>query len=121
MPYDEQLAERVRKALVGTRGLAERKMFGGLCFLLGGHMCCGIVGRRLVARVGPEVYDQVLRRAHVRPMDFTGKPLRGFVFVMPSGLEDHRSLESWVGEGVRYACSSPKKRQARRGKGKSVC
>lgn len=110
MAYDERLAERLRMALAGTPRLSERKMFGGLCFLLEGRMCSGIVGRRLVARVRPEVYEQTLRKRHVRPMDFTGKPLRGFVYVMPEGLKSARSLERWIRESLLYLRSVPKKR-----------
>lgn len=107
MAYDERLAQRIRKALTGNRGLAERKMFGGLCFLLRGRMCCGIVGRRLVARVRSELYAPSLRRPHVRPMDFTGKPLRGFVYVMPAGLKNDTALKGWIAEGIRQARSRP--------------
>src|SRR5882672_3660724 len=117
MAYDERLAERVRKTLGETRGLIERRMFGGLCFEMGGHMCCGILGQELVVRVGPIGYDLALRRSHARPMDFTGKPLRGFVYVSSDGLKDLRSIRRWVGEGVRYASSLPKKRKAQGGKG----
>lgn len=113
MSFDNKLADRIRKTLEGIHGVSERKMFGGLCFLLGGHMCCGIVGRQLVARVAPDGYDRVLGRPYVQPMDFTGKPLRGFVYVMPDGLKAPRALNNWVGEGVRYARSLPKKGTAR--------
>lgn len=110
MPYDEQLAQRIRNALAGRRGVAERKMFGGLCFLLGGHMCCGIVGRRLVVRVGPDLHERALRRPNAAPMDFTGKPLRGFVYVAPDGLKSARALQGWIDEGIRYVRSLPAKR-----------
>jgi hypothetical protein len=103
MAYDERLAEKIRRALSGTRGLSERKMFGGLCFLIGGRMCCGIYDQRLVARVRREVYEETLARPHVRPMDFTGKPLRGFVCVMPGGLKKRGELGRWIAEGIRIA------------------
>ena len=79
MPFDEKLAERIRKALRRTADITERKMFGGLAFMGHGKMCCGIVGRDPMVRVLDKDMSSALRRAHVRPMDFTGKPLRGFL------------------------------------------
>jgi hypothetical protein len=93
MAYDERLANRIRQALSGRRDIGERKMFGGLAFLCQGRMCCGIVGNDLMVRVPLDEFDAVLRRQHVRPMDFTGKPLRGFVYVSPSGLPRRRRFE----------------------------
>ena len=84
MPYDERLAGRVRAVMADADGVRERKMFGGLAFLLNGNMCCGVVRDDLMVRVGPDDYDQSLKRAHARPMDFTGKPMKGFVDVSPS-------------------------------------
>ena len=86
MAYDEHLANRVRQLFAARRGLVERKMFGGLAFLLHGRMCCGIVGHELMVRVPLDDYQALLRRRHVRPMDFTGKPLKGFVYVAPAGV-----------------------------------
>ncbi|MDP2674691.1 MAG: TfoX/Sxy family protein [Dehalococcoidia bacterium] len=74
MAYDEELAERVRRALAGRKGISEKKMFGGIAFMLGGNMFCGIVKDQLMVRVGPERYDDALSRPHARPMDFTGPP-----------------------------------------------
>ena len=88
MAFDEGLAERVREALRDRRDLTEKKMFGGLCFLLGGNMCCGIVGDELMLRVGPEQYEPVLARPHAREMDFTGRALRGMVYVGSAGLAE---------------------------------
>lgn len=79
MAYDERLAERVRKSLVRRRGISEKKMFGGLCFLANGHMCRGVIGKDLVVRVGPKAYEASLKTPGARPMDFTGRPLRGLV------------------------------------------
>jgi TfoX N-terminal domain len=81
MAYDERLAERIRHVFGERRDVTERKMFGGLAFLLQGRMCCGIVGSELMVRVTDDEFDAVMRDPHVRPMDFTGKPLRGFVYV----------------------------------------
>ena len=92
MAYDEKLAARIRHAFRGRPDAMERKMFGGLAFLLGGRMCCGIVGTDLMVRVGGDEFQDVMRQRHVRPIDFTGKPLRGFVYVSPPGFPDSASV-----------------------------
>ena len=84
-------------------------MFGGLCFLLGGNMCCGIVGEELMLRVGPEAYESVLGREHAREMDFTGRPLRGFVYVDPPGVRSDAELGSWVDRSLEFVLSLPPK------------
>lgn len=97
MAYDEQLAERVRRALGGRSDITERKMFGGLTFLRDGRMCCGIVGQDLMVRVVSAEMPPVMRQRHVRPMDFTGKPLRGFVFVAPAEKRSSTGVfSSWA-------------------------
>ena len=109
MAFNEELAGRVRHALKNRRSLEERKMFGGLAFLLRGNMCCGVVGDELMVRVGPEHYEKALAARHVRPMDFTGKPLEGFVYVTPPGIASDRALKTWVTKGVECAVSLPAK------------
>ena len=109
MPYDEMLVERVRGALKGNRNVKERKMFGGLTFMLQGNMCCGVAGDRLMVRVGAEKYDEALRQKHAQLMDFTGRPMKGMVFVEPAGLESTKNLEAWVQRGVDFALSLPAK------------
>jgi len=105
--YDERLAGRVRAVLEGRRDVSERRMFGGLAFLVRGNMCCGVVRSELMVRVGPDAYSDALSRPHTRPMDFTGRPLRGFVFVSSQGLGSARALRSWVERGVGFAGSLP--------------
>ena len=105
--YDEALAERVR-SLVATKPFTERKMFGGLAFLIGGNMACGIVGDALMVRVGADGYEAALTRSHARPMEFTGRPMTGMVFVDPPGL-DEEGLATWVALGAGYAASLPAK------------
>jgi TfoX/Sxy family transcriptional regulator of competence genes len=97
MPYDEQLAARVRQFLM-ERGTVfeEKRMMGGLCFMVDGKMCVGVERRRLMARIDPDVYESALLRRGCVPMDFTGRPMRGFVFVNPVGLASKRDLESWL-------------------------
>lgn len=110
---DEGLAERVREA-VGP--CVERAMFGGLAFLVDGHMACGVLGDELVVRVGLDAYEAALARPHARPMDFTGKPLRGYVYVEAGGLESDEALAAWVARGVAFVATLPPKgaRPARR-------
>lgn len=108
MAYDEDLAERVRSVM--TERFDERKMFGGLAFMIGGNMACGVVRDELMVRVGPDDYPQALARPHAREMTFTGRSMNGMVFVGPGGLADKRSLAAWVKRGVAYASSLPPKK-----------
>ena len=109
MPYDEKLAERVRGVLGHHRGVTEKKMFGGLCFLVNGNMACGVQKENLVVRVGHEHYERALSKPGVRPMDFTGRALKGLVYVSPPGCRTTASLKTWVELGARFARSLPKK------------
>ena len=109
MAYDEGLAQRVCEALEEQPGISEKKMFGGLAFLLRGNMCVGVVGDELMVRVGPQEHAEALRQPHARKMDFTGRPMKGFVFVASEGVEADADLERWVARGVAYAASMPVK------------
>lgn len=109
MAYDEGLAERIRGLLEDRGRVFERRMFGGLAFMMRGHMTVGIVKDELMVRVGPETYSQVLREPHARAMDFTGRPMKGFVFVSSQGLESDKDLQRWVERGLEYAASLPTK------------
>lgn len=110
MAYDERLAERVREALTTRAEVGEKKMFGGLCFLLGGNMACGIVGDELMVRTGPDAWADALALPYAREMDFTGRrTLRGFVYVASQGLEDDAALDTWIRRGADYAASLPPK------------
>jgi hypothetical protein len=109
MAYDEGLAERIRGLLADEAGVSEKRMFGGLCFLLRGNMCLGVVKDELMVRVGSDAYDALLGQAHARRMDFTGRPMKGFVFVEPPGIESDADLQRWVGHGVSFAGSLPRK------------
>ena len=109
MPYDEMLVQRVRGVLKGNRNVKERKMFGGLTFMLQGNMCCGVAGDRLMVRVGAEKYDEALGQKHAQLMDFTGRPMKGMVFVEPAGLASAEDLKGWVQRGVDFALSLPEK------------
>ena len=109
MAYDEKLADRIRAVLVAHNGLSVRRMFGGIAFMLGGNMCCGLVKDDLVVRVGPEQYEKLLAEPHARPMEFTGRPMRGFVYVGPDGYRSDQALAKWVERGVDFAASLPPK------------
>jgi len=103
--YNELLAFRVRKLLSEQKTLGEREMFGGITFMLHGKMCCGVVGNELVVRVGREGYDEALGQPHVRQMDFTGRPLKGFVFISPGGYETDEELAKWVKQATKFVSS----------------
>jgi TfoX/Sxy family transcriptional regulator of competence genes len=109
MPHSDTLVRRVREALADQAAVVEKKMFGGLTFMLHGNMCCGVAGARLVVRVGPDRYEQALARPGVSPMDFTGKPLKGFVYVASDALASQEDLQAWVEEAKQFALSLPAK------------
>ncbi len=113
MAYDEELAERVRR-IFADRNVAfeEKRMMGGLCFMVDGKMCVGVENERLMARIAQEIYDEALDRKGCGPMDFTGKPMRGFVFINAEGVATKRDLESWLDLALEFnprAVSSKKK------------
>lgn len=109
MAYEKAVAQRVRRVLERYPGVAEKKMFGGLTFLIRGHMCCGVSGDELMVRVGPDAHDAALSQPHAREMDFTGRPLKGFVYVAPAGFASTRDLRAWVARGAEFALSLPEK------------
>jgi len=109
MAYNDQLAARIRTSLEGHPGVIERKMFGGIAFMIHGNMCCGVVNDDLMVRVGADSLEASLALPHARPMDFTGRPMKGFVFVGPEGINDDGALSRWIDRGVKYAQSLPKK------------
>jgi TfoX/Sxy family transcriptional regulator of competence genes len=109
MPYNETLADRVRNGLREREDVSERKMFGGIGFMVGDHMCCGVIGDDLLVRLGAERADSALEEPHVRPMDFTGRPSRGFVFVAPDGTAEAKDLERWIGRALDFVATLPPK------------
>jgi hypothetical protein len=109
MPYDEELANRLRPLLRGDYSVVEKKMFGGLAFMVNGHMCCGAVRSDLVVRIGPDSFAEILNLPHARPMDFTGRPMKGFVYVSPDGCRRDRDLRAWTQRGLDFVlCLKPK-------------
>jgi TfoX/Sxy family transcriptional regulator of competence genes len=107
MAYDEGLADRIRRALEGRPDVEERHMFGGVAFMLRDHVCCGVVQSSLMVRLDPDGSDHLLHRPNVRPMDATGRPMRGFLFVDGDSLSSEDSLLEWVDRAVAYAESMP--------------
>ena len=110
MAYDQALAERVRHILAEQSGVVEKKMFGGLTFMLKGNMCCGVLGDDLVVRLGPNGHQQGLAQPGVRPMDFTGRPLKGMLYISPDGHGTEEGLRRWVDQAVEYALSLPQRK-----------
>jgi len=96
LAYDEELGDRVREVLLEDGDVDEKKMFGGLAFMVKGNMCCGIVGEDLMLRLGEERAEPALEEPHVRPMDFSGRPMRGYVYVASTGLKDESELRRWI-------------------------
>lgn len=117
MAFDEQLAQRVRELFAAREApVEEKRMMGGLCFLVNGKMCVGIEKERLMARIDPEIYESALGRKGCTPMDFTGRPMRGFVFVNPEGLTSRQDLESWIALALEFnprALASKRKQNIR--------
>ncbi len=111
MPFDERLAERIRSLLAGRGNVTERKMFGGIALMVDDRMAVAILGDELIVRVGSQDYDAALARPHTRPMDFTGRPARGTVYVAPAGIAADADLARWVEAGAAYAASQPRKKR----------
>ena len=109
MAYDELLAGRIRAMLEPIPGLVEKKMFGGVGFILAGNMACGINGPDLIVRVGPQEYDQIVQQPGVRVFDLTGRTMRGWVVVNPEAYPSEEALRAWVERGMAFAASLPPK------------
>jgi TfoX/Sxy family transcriptional regulator of competence genes len=109
MAFDEALAARVRPLVSGTAGVVEKKMFGGLAFLVGGNMSVGIHGPDLIVRIDPAETDAALEEAGVRVFDITGRPMKGWLLVSPQALAGKAALARWVKRSVSYAQSLPAK------------
>jgi len=103
MAYNEDLGERLREKLLSDKNIAEKRMFGGVSFLLNGKMTCGVLQDNLVVKVDPADSDAFLAEPHVRPMDFTGRPMKGFLYVAPDGYASDEMLDVWVERSLTYA------------------
>jgi len=105
MAYDAGLAQRVREILEEQTGFNEKKMFGGICYLLNGNMACGILNDDLIVRVGTKSYENALKLPNTRIFDITGKPMKGWIMVSSEGYESDEDLLDWVRQGVMFARS----------------
>lgn len=108
MAYDEGLAARIRAVLGRRKELVEKKMFGGLAFLLNANMFCGVLQKDLVLRLGAEAGDQALKSPHVRSMDFTGRPMKGYVYIAPPGIPNDQALRQWLERAIAFTSSLKK-------------
>ncbi|MEP7364519.1 MAG: TfoX/Sxy family protein [Acidobacteriota bacterium] len=109
MAFDPGSAERIRNLLANHRGVVEKRMFGGLAFMVQGHMCIGVAGDELMVRVGADGHADALSQPHARAMDFTGRPMKGFVFVALPGYEAEAALQAWLDRGLRHVLLLPPK------------
>ena len=109
MAFDEGTAERLRDIFEVIPFSSEKKMFGSLCFMVHGHMTCGVINDQLMVRIGKDQYQGVLKKPFVKEMDFTGKALTGFVYVEPDGFESDEGLAYWTNLSVEYVLTLPAK------------
>lgn|SRR5215207_8533678 len=109
MAYNEALADRIRELLAARADVSERKMFGGVAFMLAGNMVCGVLGEELIVRLDRDESEKALSEDGIRPFDFTGKPMKGIVYVSPELTSDDAGLSEWVETGADYASSLPAK------------
>jgi hypothetical protein len=107
--FDAKLADRIRQRLGKRKGLTEKKMFGGVAFMLGGNMACGVHGDDMIVRVDPDETELLLGEPHTRRFDLTGRPMKGWILVAPQGVADDAGLGKWAGIGATYAASLPPK------------
>ena len=111
MAYDEKLALRLAKAFSRRKGAVEKKMFGGIAYMVNGHMCCGVVDELLMLHVGPDAYQDTLKEKHTREMDFTGRPMKGYIYVEPKGCKSDADLKSWIERGIKFIKTLPPKKK----------
>jgi TfoX/Sxy family transcriptional regulator of competence genes len=111
MAFDEVLAERIRQRLARRKNVEEKKMFGGICFLLKGNMLVGVWKDSLIARLGPDQGDEALVEPHVKAFDITGKPMKNWILVEPEGVKEDDQLKDWIQRAVKFVETLPAKEQ----------
>jgi TfoX/Sxy family transcriptional regulator of competence genes len=109
MAYSDALAGRIRKTLENQAGVVEKKMFGGLCFMIHGNMACGVSEDKLMLRLGNNIVEEALAEPHTEPMDFTGRTMKSMMWVLPEGIETKNALQQWIDKAVEFAISLPPK------------
>jgi len=107
--YSESLASRIRQTLAGRRGITEKKMFGGIGFLLNGNMCVGVSQTSLIVRLGPEQADEARRQPNVVEFDVAGRPLKGWVMIEAEGIDTDEQLTAWIQQAVEFVETLPRK------------
>jgi TfoX/Sxy family transcriptional regulator of competence genes len=118
MAYNEKLADRISEALSSISKVEEKKMFGGVCYMVNGKMCLGIIDDDMMCRIDPEVYEVALERKGCREMTFTGKPMKGYVYVSEEGMKSKKDFDYWVGLALEFnkkakAAKKPKRKTTR--------
>src|SRR5262245_48813469 len=109
MPFDESLAARIRDTLARTKGIVEKKMFGGVGFLLNGNMLVGVWKDSIIVRIGPDAYEDALLEPHVREFDVTGKPMKGWIMVDSDGVEEDKDITTWIKRASSFVKTLPGK------------
>lgn len=109
MSYDEGIAERVREVMADVSRVSEKKMFGGIAFMVDGNMCVGVVNDQLMLRVGPDQYNELLTKEFVKEMDFTGKPMRGLIYLQAEGFCEDDELKQWIDKALNFVLTLPPK------------
>jgi TfoX/Sxy family transcriptional regulator of competence genes len=116
MAYDEKLADRIREILVDQPVIEEKQMMGGIAFMVNNKMCVGVIKDEMMARIDPDIFDEAIEKHGCRPMDFTHKPMKGWVFISPEGIDNSKDLEYWIGLALDFnktAKASTKKNKKR--------
>lgn len=114
MAYNEKLSDRIREAMAHMPKVEEKQMFGGVCYMLNGKMCVGVVKNEMMCRIDPEIYEDVLKKKGCREMDFAGRPMKGYVYISEEGMRSKKDFEYWIGLCVEFnkkAKSSKKKKK----------
>ncbi len=114
MPYDADLVWRLRKLIECRSGIEEKRMFGGVAFMVGGNMCFCVHRDNLIVRVGPDRYEESLALPHTGPMDITGRPMKGWVMVDAEGISTDAALQQWIGEGLAFGAALPDKKTVKK-------
>jgi TfoX/Sxy family transcriptional regulator of competence genes len=110
MAYDEKIAKRLSKVFSEHKDVKEKKMFGGIAYMFKNYMCVGVINDLLMVRVGPEQYEDTLSEAHTRPMDFTWRAMKGYVYVETAGFKTDKDLRKWVDRGIKFVKTLPPKK-----------
>ncbi|MBS1504001.1 MAG: TfoX/Sxy family protein [Bacteroidetes bacterium] len=111
MAFNEKISDRIREALENLPAVEEKRMFGGVCYMVGGKMCIGVVKNDMMCRIGTEVYEEALAKRGCREMDFAGKPMEGYVYVSADGMQTNEQFEYWISLCLAY---NPKAKAAKK-------